>query len=126
LRLNLPDTYRNLILNDINEDYTMGYSEEAGFRASICTPYYFYDLDTESATKLKIVPFTVMEASFQYYQHLGTKETIQQITKMINAVKKVNGTFVSVWHNESLSEKGIWVGWKKVYESMLQEVMNDE
>jgi len=124
LKLNLPETYRRLIANDIEEDYTMGYAEEMGFRASICSPYYFYDLDTETESQLKIIPFSVMEASFQYYQELGIVETIQRINKIMDIVKNVKGTFVSVWHNESLSNQGIWKGWQDVYESMLQEAKN--
>jgi hypothetical protein len=45
LKLSFPNTYRNLIDADIREDYTMGFSGEIGFRAGICTPFYFYDLE---------------------------------------------------------------------------------
>ena len=121
LKLNLPGTYRNLINNDIKEDYTMGYAETPGFRASICNSYYFYDLDTESETKLRIMPFTVMEASFQYYKKSSIDETIEKISELMDVVKEVNGTFASLWHNESLSDKGIWKGWKVVYEKMLEK-----
>ena len=44
LRLSIPETYQNLIDLDIEEDYTMGYAKYAGFRASTCTPFYFFDL----------------------------------------------------------------------------------
>ena len=44
LRLSIPETYQNLIDLDIEEDYTMGYAKTVGFRASTCTPFYFYDL----------------------------------------------------------------------------------
>ncbi|MBL4592813.1 MAG: polysaccharide deacetylase family protein [Flavobacteriales bacterium] len=124
LKLNLPNTYRNLIDNDIESDYTMGYAEQNGFRASICSPYYFYDLDTEVKTKLKIYPFTVMEATYQYYEHSTPEEAINYITELMTTVKEVNGTFISVWHNESLSDEGIWKGWKIVYEKMLKESLN--
>ena len=40
-------------------------------------------------------------------------------------VKAVNGNFISVWHNESLCDKGIWVGWKEVYEKMLNTALNN-
>src|SRR5205814_2896242 len=53
LKLSLPETYRNLIELDITEDYTMGYAFQPGFRASICMPFNFYDLDNEIETKLK-------------------------------------------------------------------------
>lgn len=124
LKLNIPNTYRNLIDNDITADYTLGYAEYPGFRASICSPYYFYDLDVETETKLKIVPFTTMEATYQYYKKLTPKEALAHITELMNTVKSVNGTFISVWHNESLSDEGIWNGWKMVYEKMLKESIN--
>jgi hypothetical protein len=121
LKLNLPNTYRNLIDIDILEDYTMGYAEKSGFRASICSPYYFYDLDTEVETKLRLYPFTLMEATYQYYKNTSPEKTIEEIIALMQKVKDVDGTFISVWHNESLSEKGIWKGWKIVYEKMLKE-----
>jgi hypothetical protein len=124
LKLNLPETYQNLIDNDILEDYTMGYADKCGFRASICSPYYFYDLDTETSTKLKINPFAVMEATYMYYEKVDAINASQQIEKIMQKVKAVNGTFISVWHNESLSEKGIWKGWKAVYEKMLNAGLN--
>jgi len=37
----------------------------------------------------------------------------------VDEVKKVNGTFISLWHNESLSNQKRWKGWQQVYESML-------
>lgn len=125
LKLNLPYTYRNLIDNDILFDYTMGYAGLPGFRASMCSPYHFYDLDNESETKLVIYPFAVMEATFKYYLNLSPDEALAKILQLMNQVKKVNGTFISVWHNESLSEKSlIWKGWKSVYEKMLNEAIN--
>lgn len=120
LKLTLPLTYRNLIDNDIFEDFTMGYSEQVGFRASICSPFYFYDLDTESQTNLKIFPFAVMEATLKYYLKMNTEEAIKEINELIETVKSVNGTFVSVWHNESLSNQSIWEGWKDVYVKMCE------
>jgi len=124
LMLKFPETYNNLITHGITEDYTMGFAEEPGFRASICCPYNFYNLTSEQETELKIFPFTVMEATFQYYQKATPEKAIKQILDLMNIVKSVNGTFISVWHNESLSDKGIWKGWRMVYEKMLKETQN--
>jgi len=126
LKLNLPNTYRNLIDNDIQKDYTMGYAEHPGFRSSICSPYYFYDLDIEVETKLQILPFTTMEATYQYYKKSTPEEASQHISELMKTVKSVNGTFISVWHNESLCEEGIWKGWKNIYEKMLKESLNPD
>ena len=124
LKLNLPNTYRNLIDNNILEDYTMGYAEKSGFRSSICNPYYFYDLDTDVETKLKIFPFSVMEATFQYYEKSTPEKTFEEIKSLMQKVKDVKGTFISVWHNESLSDEGIWKNWQIIYEKMLKESKN--
>lgn len=120
LKLTFPNTYRNLINLDITDDYTMGYASEPGFRAGICDPFFFYDLDMETETKLKIHPFQVMEGTLKDYLHLSPEQSLIRIKKMIDEVKAVNGTFVSIWHNESLSNSKRWAGWHKVYEEMIK------
>ncbi len=120
LRLILPHTYRNIIENDIIDDYTMGYASQPGFRAGICTPFYFYDLDIERETNLRLNPFAVMDGTLNDYMHLTTLDALDIIKELIDEVKKVNGTFISLWHNESLSDELRWKGWRKLYEQMLE------
>ncbi len=120
LRLNLPTTYRNLIENGITDDYTMGYAALPGFRAGICNSHNFYDLDLEAETKLRIHPITVMEGSLKDYMDLTPADAIHKISALMDAVKAVNGNFISLWHNESLSEQKRWVGWRRVYEALLE------
>lgn len=119
LKLVLPDTYRTLIDLDIFEDYTMGYASDIGFRASICSPFFFYDLDLEIITPLKIFPFAVMDATLKYYLKLSPDKAFAAIKPLVDEVKEVNGTFISLWHNESLCESMHWKGWKDVYEQMV-------
>ena len=126
LKLSLPETYRNLLDVDIEEDYTMGFASELGFRAGTCTPYPFYDLDGEVECKLMVYPFQVMEATLKYYLKLSVEDSIVNIKKIIDEVKSVNGTFISLWHNESLSNQFEWVGWRKVYEEMLEYALEKE
>lgn len=120
LRLMLPQTYRNLIENDITDDYSMGYAALTGFRAGICSTYSFYDLDMEEETKLRIHPFAVMDGALKDYMELSPADAIDQISKLIKEVKAVNGTFISLWHNESLSNQQRWTGWLKVYDELLK------
>jgi hypothetical protein len=120
LKLNFPGTYRNLMEVDIQEDYTMGFAHEIGFRAGTCTPFLFYDLDLEIETKLRVFPFAVMDATLKYYMQVSPEHAMSQILPLINNVKNVQGTFMSLWHNESLSENETWRGWRKVYEEMLK------
>jgi hypothetical protein len=120
LKLSFPNTYRNLIDADIMEDYTMGFAGEVGFRAGICTPFYFYDLERELETPLKIYPFAVMDATLKYYMKVQPAEVMSYVGPLIKEVKAVNGTFITIWHNESLSEKDQWTGWKSVYEDIVK------
>lgn len=120
LRLKIPETYQNLIDLDIVEDYTMGYAKFPGFRASTCTPFYFYDLDFEIQTPLKIIPFAFMDTTLKDYMNLSSEESLVKIMELKQSVNQVNGTFVSLIHNETLSGINGWEGWRDVYNKLIQ------
>ncbi len=119
LRMILPETYQNLIDVDITEDYSMGYAKAVGFRASTCTPFYFYDLDFEIQTPLKVFSFALRDTSLKYEMKLSNEASMAKIMELKNAVKNVNGTFISLVHNESLSENSNWRGWTTIYKQMV-------
>ena len=77
------------------------HASHLGFRASICTPFYFYDIEVESSTNLKVHPFSVMDATLKYYLNLHPNEALAHIQTIIDEIKNVNGHFISVWHNET-------------------------
>lgn len=118
LRLQFPRTYRRLINAGIDADFTMGYASQAGFRAGICNPFYFYDLKKEKTTNLKIFPFQVMDVTLRDYMGLTPDEALQEIEKLMGEVKKVGGTFISIWHNETVNDLGRWKGFRAVFEKM--------
>jgi hypothetical protein len=124
LRLVLPETYQNLVDLEIKEDYTMGYASHYGFRAGTCTPFYFYDLDYEIQTPLKIFPFAVMDGALKDYLNFTAKRSYDTILRLANEVKSVNGTFITLFHNESVGGTGRWKGWKDIYENMMRELAN--
>lgn len=120
LRLEMPDTYERLLENDILEDYTMGFASQPGFRASICSPFYFYNLREETKTPLRIFPFTLMDATLQYYLNKSPNESMAIIAPLIEAAKAVNGHFISLWHNNTFSEDAEGKAWRNVYKEMIQ------
>ncbi len=122
LRFSLPETYQNLIDLEIEEDYSMGYASHVGFRASTCTPFYFYDLDFEIQTPLKIFPFALMDTTLNDYMGLTPKQSLGRIKDLYKEVIKVQGTFVTLFHNESVSGYLRWRGWQRVYETMLKMI----
>jgi len=100
LRLNLPFMYRNLAEMNITEDYSMGYNRQHGFRAGIADPFYFYDLDHDMPTGIKVFPFAF---SINKFWKPDSEENLDLIRRIIEEVKKVDGTLVAAWDNEALS-----------------------
>ncbi|WP_423130349.1 polysaccharide deacetylase family protein [Gaoshiqia sp. Z1-71] len=120
LKLELPATYRRLIKAGIQTDYTMGYPDCPGFRAGIASPFYFYDLKQETITSLRIVPFQVMDICLKDDLKLTPSQAGSEIEKIMLEIKKSGGSFISLWHNESLSDQGTWNGWRMVFEQMTE------
>jgi hypothetical protein len=120
LRFSLPETYQNLIDLEIAEDYSMGYASHVGFRASTCTPFYFYDLDFEIQTPLKVFPFALMDTTLNDYMGLTPKQSLGKTKDLYLEVRKVQGTFITLFHNESISGYMRWRGWQRVYQTMLK------
>ncbi|GCD78357.1 hypothetical protein JCM31826_18390 [Thermaurantimonas aggregans] len=123
LRFTLPTTFRQLIELGITDDYSMGYAQQPGFRAGICTPYPFYDLEVEMQTDLMIHPFPLMETTFIDYLKLTPEQAAQSIFPIIDQVKKVNGHLITVWHNRTFSEhQPDWKGWNQLHIEMLDYI----
>jgi hypothetical protein len=119
LKLSMPFTCRLLIDNQISEDYTMGYADQPGFRAGTCTPFRFYDLIREEETTLTFFPITLMDGTLKDYLHLNPEQGLAIIRELIAVTRQYNGIFMSLWHNESLSNRHRWKGWLTVYKELI-------
>ncbi|ANW94790.1 hypothetical protein AXE80_00110 [Wenyingzhuangia fucanilytica] len=126
LKMSFPSTYESLINQGITNDYTLGFASQVGFRAGICNVYPFYNLHREQQRPLWLVPFQVMDGTLNQYLELEPEQAIKEVKDLIVEVKKVNGLFVSLWHNSSLSETGIWKNWQKVYKEVVGLMKNSE
>ena len=119
-RLEIPRTYQMLIENDITEEYTMGYHTHLGFRAGTCTHFYFYDLEYEIQTPLKVLPFCVMDELMKNKMGLSTDEAKAKIKKLQEEVKVVNGLFISIFHTSTMSDVNDGEDWSGVYKAMIE------
>ncbi len=122
LKLNIPYTYRDLSGIDIKMDFSMGYHNEIGFRASTCTPFLFYDLKFESLTLLKIFPFTFSDHALKIKHSDNQKKIKQEILSLILTVKEFNGVFISIFHNDTFSNNQKWKGWKEIYLDFIETI----
>lgn len=122
LRFFLPDGYRKLIELGIKTDWSMCYSNDPGFRASTSFPFNFFDLTTNQTTNLLLYPTAVMDKTLKSNLHLSLKESEEYILKMAQEVKAVNGVFITLFHNQHLTNGLGWEGWKEGYKNILKRL----
>lgn len=111
LRMALPATMNALAQAGIRDEHSMGFADAVGFRAGTSTPYPFYDLHAEASTALVIHPFAMMDSAMAYKMRLSPEEAASKGRLLVDAVRAVQGTFISVWHERFLSDYGDEKGW---------------
>ncbi|PWT70298.1 MAG: hypothetical protein C5B59_20920 [Bacteroidetes bacterium] len=121
IRLKLPKTYQNLIRFGIDKDFSMGYGGANGFRASVASSFYWYDLENEKQTELMLFPFCFMDATSFYQKKISAQQTLQELMNYYHVIKKVNGLMVTIWHNNFLGLDPQFAGWKEVYEVFIKD-----
>ncbi len=121
LRFTVSDSYRRLMAAGITDDYSMAYGTINGFRASYTLPFSWYDLEQESVTGLVIHPFCFMEANSFFEQGYSAEEAGEEMQYYFDVVKKVNGEFITLFHNHFLTEQPEWIGWRRMYEGFLNK-----
>jgi hypothetical protein len=123
IRFTLPQTFRHLLDAGITEDFSMGYGSINGFRASVASPFYWYDLEKEQTTYLLLYPYCYMEANSFFEQKLTPQQALDEMRQYYMSVKTVNGTMITIWHNTFLGTDTLFTGWREVYKQFVDEVM---
>ena len=113
--LSLPEHYNNLTELEIPDDYSMGYPETHGFRAGTCTPFLFYDINTEVTTPLKIHPYAF---NSNILEQEDTGKMKSEVAKMLQEVKAVEGCFNTIFKNQDFSDYSD----KELYYSFLKQI----
>jgi hypothetical protein len=122
IKFSLPETYEILISQGIQEDYSMGYASSNGFRAGTSNSFLWYNLKDENVTSLRVHPFAFMEATNKFYLKQNPQTAWEDLERLWHAVKKVNGTFISIWHNYILGTDKAGKGWRELYLKMLEQL----
>lgn len=73
--------YENLSNSEFNNDYSMGYNNQIGFRAGTATPFYFYDISNEFQLPLKVHPVFANE---QGIKNMDTTNPFKKIEQYFN------------------------------------------
>jgi hypothetical protein len=122
IRFSLPDDFDALVKEGITHDYSMGYGSINGFRASVATSFFWYNLQQEKTTNLLVHPFCYMDANSFYEQKLTATEAFKEMMYYFNCCKAVGGNFISIWHNHFLGSDKLFKGWAATYIQFLTAI----
>lgn len=117
-RVDVPQTYQDLVEAEFTDDFTMGYTHEIGFRAGTCTPFYFYDMATEEQQPIKVHPFALHDYALTDIK--SEEIMMQEVNSIYRAIKEVKGHFVTVFSNELLGSSQE-VDWIKLYTKVIEK-----
>lgn len=115
IQLRFPATYESLLQAGITEDYSMGYPEISGFRASYTGPFNWFHLLNNEETSLKIFPFCYMDAT-QIFHERNTPEVAKiKMDYYYQQFQQYGGCFMPIFHNQFLSEQANFGEWCSIY-----------
>lgn len=116
IRLRFPDTYRQLLSAGITHDWSMGYPDALGFRAGTSHSFYWYDLECETQTILRVHPFCFMDTTSRDYLGLSAQDAFQQLQELKKNLMATGGRLTTVFHNFSLGTATDRPHWRAEYE----------
>lgn len=121
LRFNIKTTPKHLLQNGILADFTMGFASQVGFRAGTSLPFYYYDFISEKKTELLFVPFCAMDGAYLIYNQTTPESTLNSLLQLANEVRKVNGLFITVYHERTFYDN-LYKGFGDVYRKLFLEL----
>jgi hypothetical protein len=61
-----------------------------------------------------------MDSALVHGLNWNPEEAKEQLDKLMEVVAVVGGTWMSCWHNTSVSDHGEWAGWRSTYLHLVQ------
>ncbi|MGM0649621.1 MAG: hypothetical protein ACQES1_03825, partial [Bacteroidota bacterium] len=120
LRFDNPVTWQ--IWNDYNlkVDSSVGFSDDAGFKAGTCFDYHPFNVLTKEKLALIERPLTVMDTAL-FKREFSHNEMLELINNLYKTIKSHNGNFVLLWHNNNLTNSG-FKSYKNLYENIIKTI----
>lgn len=103
-------------------DSTLGFAEHEGFRNSYCHPFRLYNFQQDKAFDCWEIPLNAMDVTLFHYRNMDIKSAKENLLKLISEIKKFNGIFSLLWHNNHFNEDLI-PGITEFYEKLLHDIM---
>ncbi len=115
--LSASSGYYNLLDKEIQKDYSMGYKEEIGYRASTAVPFYFYDLTNDLQTSLKIYPVVADESGFRKLSNQMGFEKLKELYGKLPTSSAFHGVSFS---NAILNSEDLKNSWRNQFINYLK------
>lgn len=115
IKFSLPETFAQLPEIGITDDYSMGYGSINGFRASVASSFFWYNLAEEKISSLLLHPFCFMDANCFYEQKQNAEESYTELEHYYKICQEVKGKLITVFHNNFLGTDKTFAGWKEMY-----------
>lgn len=119
LRWNHPETLRIWNNAGLKYDSTLGYATSIGFRCGTCHPFTTFNPVTCEILNIQEIPLIFMERMLVQdivLSDVDEKIIIQEISNLIDTVRRVGGCFTFLWHNSNLRSTSA----KRIYKNILE------
>ena len=119
-----PEDLDILEQSGITDDFTMGYADVAGFRLGTSRPVRWINPIKKRISSLLLHPLIIMDCTLNesHYMGLNYDEAFSYSSQLIDQIKKTNGEFVLLWHNNSLSITHTNFPSEKLYRSIIEKL----
>ena len=117
-----PETWMDWDNCGLAYDNTVGYADQAGFRAGTCIPYrpWLWSLNREA--HLLEIPLLVMDTTLFDYMHLRPDEVLDQVGAVIRKCRTVGGVFTVLWHHTTMRD----AAFVQLYQQILDMAASSE
>lgn len=119
LLLRFPDSYRDFTTCGYQHDYSLQFTDCAGYRAGTGFPFYFYDLSSEQRTLLLIHPVAVSESILRKQ---GTPRKARRLLETLKKHATLYGTPLTlVALPTMIDNRKNNSPWRRMFRSFLEE-----
>lgn len=123
LRFDAQTTWRAQQKAGLEYDTTVGFADQAGFRAGTCLPFHPFDVDRGRPISLLELPLIAMDGTFLRYLRYDMDRMEQEIQALFHTVQAHGGLFVFLFHPH-LFDENEFLGARALYERFLAEVQD--
>lgn len=119
LKMKIPYTWRQYDYNNIEQDHSIGYHDNIGFRAGTSYRFRLYDLIQRKKLIVYENPLIIMDSGLLKCQNKREFNLIfNNVLKIIDICKYYDGNFSFLWHNSSFNFE--WRKWRSIYTLVLK------